>query len=168
MHALIKSGLLAVSLLLLAGCSSSGLWVSICRNELTPADYALYKAVFGDDIDAVEEALRGGANPNAIDPDSPFLPPVLSHAAAKGNPDIVSAMLEYGAKVDKTDSLGQTPLMWASAKGNVQVVRLLLESGANPTHKDYNGKTALDEATERDHQAILELLAVDYSERSKE
>ena len=45
--------------------------------------------------------------------------------------EVVSALLEQGADVDKAKNDGATPLYVASEKGDVNVVSVLLEQGAD-------------------------------------
>ena len=45
--------------------------------------------------------------------------------------DVVRALLEQGADIDKARNDGATPLYVASQKGHVDVVRVLLEQGAD-------------------------------------
>ncbi len=52
--------------------------------------------------------------------------------AADGNHvEVLSALLQAGAKVDQVDSNRETPLMIAAIKGHIESVAFLLDSGAN-------------------------------------
>lgn len=64
----------------------------------------------------------------------------LHSSALNGFEDVVSVLIEFGAKVNIRDEDYRTPLHLA---GTAKVVRILLESGADPNAKDKNGRTAL-------------------------
>ncbi|HEX3358227.1 MAG TPA: ankyrin repeat domain-containing protein [Tepidisphaeraceae bacterium] len=55
----------------------------------------------------------------------------LSLAAASGNQPAAALLLERGADVNCTDSLGWTPLHRAARMGHLSVVQFLIEHGAN-------------------------------------
>lgn len=59
---------------------------------------------------------------------------ILQVAIAKGNDEIVNALLDRGAclEVETDDERGMRPIHWAVAFGRVQIVRSLLQRGADP------------------------------------
>lgn len=69
----------------------------------------------------------------------------LMYAAAYSDPEIVSALLAAGAKVNDVDNFGQTALMSAVRRyeRGLEVVRILLQAGASVTAADAKGQTAL-------------------------
>lgn len=61
--------------------------------------------------------------------------------------DVVSAFIEYGAKVsgdDARDECGKEPLHAHAGRGHTEIVKLLLSKGADPYRKDRYEYTPLD------------------------
>lgn len=56
----------------------------------------------------------------------------LHSAAYVGNVDVVEALVEAGAKVDRLNFDGDSPLLYAMQCGHSDIVRVLLVHGANP------------------------------------
>jgi ankyrin repeat protein len=72
----------------------------------------------------------------------------------------VEKALDAGAKVDDSDDLGRTALMYAAVAKRADIVRSLLERGASPNIQDKSGWTALHfAAQEQAHDVVIELLA---------
>ena len=93
-------------------------------------------------------------------------------AAYFGREEVVGALAEGGADLDKANNLGATPLMQAAYHyGNSGVVRRLLELGADHTAVgtggDYEGKTAL-ELPDQGNEAYDVLLAFKRTEEQVE
>lgn len=63
--------------------------------------------------------------------------------AAKRWPDILSALIEKGAKIDATDIYHRNALMYAVLEGRVEAAKLLIESGASVVGHDINGDNIL-------------------------
>jgi len=82
----------------------------------------------------IEQLLKAGANPNAVVSEAGDT--ALMLAARTGKPDAVLALLNHGADVNKTNTEGQTPLMWAAAARNSASVQVLIDRKA-----DVNAKT---------------------------
>ena len=57
---------------------------------------------------------------------------LLMLAAYHGHPDLVAALVERAADVDRLNDRGQSPLAGAVFKGEDEVVRLLAAAGADP------------------------------------
>jgi ankyrin repeat protein len=55
----------------------------------------------------------------------------LHEPAGQGDLEQVKKMIEKGAKVDKKDIAGQTPLMYAAETGKIDVVTYLIDQGAD-------------------------------------
>src|SRR6202035_6030009 len=55
----------------------------------------------------------------------------LHWAAARGNQEIVDALLHVNAVTPVRDMSGQTSLQWAARSGNTRVVQSLLANGAD-------------------------------------
>ena len=67
-------------------------------------------------------------------------------AARLGHVEGVTALLEYGARVDPLSSTGETPLIAAVHRRDIPLVRVLLANGANPDRTDNSGRSARDYA----------------------
>ena len=52
-------------------------------------------------------------------------------ASARGNAEIVKALIDHKGDVNKTDALGRSPLWWAAVNGNEDVYDLLKSKNAN-------------------------------------
>lgn len=84
---------------------------------------------------------------------------LLEHAAGRGQPETIKALLTLGAEVDRPNSRGETALMHAAFKGNLPAVKVLLEAGADPKARDRRRKTALDGALYTKSTEVVALLA---------
>ena len=73
--------------------------------------------------------------------------------------NIVTVLLENGAKIDSVDNQGRTPLHYAAEKGYNVIVKELINKGCDINIKDQRGSTALDLALERDHLLVSETFA---------
>lgn len=67
----------------------------------------------------------------------------LMYACRNGNINIIKALLNHGASIDRTRADGRTVLFTAALENNTAVVRLLLDKGANINHRDTTDSTAL-------------------------
>ena len=84
-------------------------------------------------------------------------------AAARGNAETVSAILESYSARDKnianiTDNTGTTPLMWASMNNQISAMNLILKFGAYINAQDDDGWTALHFAVASDSYKAVEFL----------
>ena len=121
-------------------------------------------AVFIGDLGAVKQALAGGADPNAKDPQSGST--MLAIAALMGHTEVVTALLERGADVNAKSRDGGTALHAAAFLGRVETVKFLLEKGADITLRDNMGSTAIS-AAKVDWgvtQVILGMLQIEVDE----
>lgn len=87
------------------------------------------------DVQAVLASLiRAGANPNdETDQDKPALFAVDDH------PQLISYLVQHGARINARDDMGDTPSMSAFNKETLQA---LIDAGADPTLRNKQGKTA--------------------------
>ncbi len=67
----------------------------------------------------------------------------LHHAAANGQPDVVTRLLSEGADVNAQDDNGWSPLHFAAQARSESVANRLLSAGAQTELKDSYGNTAL-------------------------
>jgi ankyrin repeat protein len=82
----------------------------------------------------------------------------LTRAAELGHLETVRALLDHGAAVNGTDSLGETALMKAAEQGQVAIVQLLLDRGARIDARNQHGDTALSWAAGNGWTEIVRLL----------
>jgi hypothetical protein len=68
----------------------------------------------------------------------------LVYASCFGHEEMVKALLEAGADVDKQDRNRWSPLMWAMTNRHKAIVKVLLDHGASPEIKSSTGRTAFD------------------------
>ncbi|EPN1931698.1 ankyrin repeat domain-containing protein [Cronobacter dublinensis] len=96
------------------------------EGKRSPAEYVL-KADSGDWIKAM---LDGGLSPDAKD--KQFHEPIIFETIKAKNTETLKAMLDAGANINITDSLGNTVLIEALDFHAYDHVLLLLERGADP------------------------------------
>ena len=81
--------------------------------------------------------------PSSISEDGLGCGAVALHYATIGNqPEVISFLLQKGAKVDLTTDRGLTPLHVACTRGFVDCANLLLQGGANALTQDRHGKSS--------------------------
>lgn len=101
----------------------------------SPAEYVL-KADSGDWIKAL---LDGGLSPDAKD--KTYKEPIIFETIKAKNTETLAAMLDMGANINITDSLGNTLLIEALNFGKYDHVLLLLERGADAEIRGHGGLT---------------------------
>lgn len=82
----------------------------------------------------------------------------LVQAAANGQMDIVTMLLDSGAPIDQEGATDHTVLQVAAKKGHNGVVKLLLDSGADVNRTNRNGFDALCFASQNGHKEIVNML----------
>jgi hypothetical protein len=106
---------------------------------------SLHNAASNGDMEQVGRLLHGPAR-KYVDlngPDEEGTAPII-YASCFGHLDVVSALLEAGAEVDRQDKNQWTPLMWAMTNRHKDIAKILLDNGASPTVKSSSGRTAFD------------------------
>ncbi|KAG8387826.1 hypothetical protein BUALT_Bualt02G0061500 [Buddleja alternifolia] len=126
-----------------------------CR---TSEEQGLFSAVQLGDVEIVETVLK--RDPTLIhhstvyDRNSP-----LHIAAANGQIEILSLLLDRSLKPDLLNRHKQTPLMLASMHGKISCVEKLIEAGANILMFDsLNGRTCLHYAAYYGHSDCLQAI----------
>jgi ankyrin repeat protein len=95
------------------------------------ANLSLLEASMHGDYDVASEALRHGADPNAVlDGHTP-----LCWASQEGHTDVVRLLLDAGAEVNFSDPLGFTPLFKSIGDPHLDTAELLLLRGADVDHR---------------------------------
>ncbi|KAG8528315.1 uncharacterized protein KY384_007232 [Bacidia gigantensis] len=109
---------------------------------------SLHNAASNGDIEQIGRLLKGSAG-KLIDingPDEEGTAPII-YASCFGHQDVVSALLEAGAGVDRQDKNQWTPLMWAMTNRHKEIAKILLDHGASTDVKSSSGRTAFDFTT---------------------
>lgn len=83
----------------------------------------------------------------------------LGWAADQGHIHCVRLLLDRGAKIDATNSLGWSPLVNAIVSNHGDIVDLLLQKGTSITLKDGSGRTPLDNAVNYKMKDMAERLS---------
>jgi ankyrin repeat protein len=116
----------------------------------------LFAAVDYGHLDIVKLLLENGADPNGKKPNGE---PVLFSAAQK-HAEIIAPLVNAGANINATNTVGSTALIMAAYYGNVDSVLALLSLGARVGAKTTEGFTALQVARSlRDREQIIEVLS---------
>ncbi|KIV94864.1 hypothetical protein, variant [Exophiala mesophila] len=90
--------------------------------------------------------LVGGRAKQFVDvnkPDEEGTVPLI-YASCFGHFEVVAALLDAGAVVDRQDRNQWSALMWAMTNRHKQISKLLLDHGADPDIRSSSGGTALD------------------------
>lgn len=82
----------------------------------------------------------------------------LMIATKNANQQLISLLVQAGAKVNNTDRFGWTALFYASYFGNANCAKILMESGGLVNLVDSDEMTCLIWASGRGHQGVVELL----------
>ena len=82
----------------------------------------------------------------------------LLAACEKNAVKTVALLMTAGAKVNKADKDGETPLLVASGNGHTEIVKLLIEKGADVNKDDEDGQTPLYRASDNGLTEIVKLL----------
>ena len=106
---------------------------------------SIHNAASNGDAKQVERLVRGSAR-RYIDingADEEGTAPII-YASCFGHQEVVLALVEAGAEVDRQDKNQWTPLMWAMTNRHQDIAKVLLDNGASPTLKSSTGRTAFD------------------------
>ena len=115
----------------------------------------MLKAVRRGSIPDVQEILQLGGDVNFTTTNESMSP--LKSAIFDSNEEMVTFLLDSGAKINRTDSKGFTPLMQAAFNGDLDMVQLLILRGAEIGYSDDNN-TALSEAATLNHTDVVRAL----------
>lgn len=123
----------------------------------TPAEQLLAAAEAANAA-AVRSALADGADPDTLGPGG-----VPLACLCAGTPDVLGALLEFGAEPMATDGGGRTPLHWAGIADEPRSIHMLLEHEADvAAQSSANGATPLHSAAwYGSTSAVNALLAAD-------
>lgn len=116
----------------------------------------LVKAVYEEDIEALEKLLASGADTDVVD--KSFDSTALALAVGRGNHQIAGMLLKAGADPNKVNSKGQTALMNLGVSSTASIVKDLLASRVNIEARDEDGDSALMFAARIDNVELLKTL----------
>jgi ankyrin repeat protein len=174
----VKAWLACLTILFLIGCggkpesdsneTGSSKTGSNATQSSSPPEVDIATAISEGNVQAVEQHLAAGTDPNHKDPTSGS--PILNAAAVYGHREIVEALLKEGAKVTETDREGNSALHAAAFLGRSEVVELLLEKGADANAKNNRGQSPMDSvaADWQTTQFIANLLQIEVDQQKVE
>jgi hypothetical protein len=115
-------------------------------------DTALMIASFMGNMRAVSQLIDAGSAINQPGWTS------LHYAAANGNVNVISLLLEHSAYIDAESPNKTTPLMMAVRSGKISAVQIFLDEGADINVRNNLGLSALDFAIQLEQKEIAECL----------
>ena len=137
-----------VETLLKAGANSNAV--------LMTGESVLMTAAHVGDIDTVELLLRHGADVNATEPVREQT--ALMWALGENHTKIARRLVEQGADIHATTTLGFTPLLFAARAGDWEAVEMFLDAGADVNATATDNLSALHVAVLRGHGDVAALL----------
>lgn len=115
------------------------------------------KSAENGDLNEVKRLF--GLNPDIINTKDREKDTAIMKACRNCNTvEVVSFLLENGAKINDRDTIDQTPLIIASQNGCTNIVRMLLGAGADIHHRNDQGENALISAAQEGHIDVVKVL----------
>ena len=113
-----------------------------------------------DNVENLTILLDAGLDPNGVDPASKSTPllAAVRNTSARHQSDLVTILVEAGAKADAIDENGRSLLHHAVLVRNERAVQALIAAGCDVNHKDKSGVSPLALASKSGHARIIELL----------
>ena len=116
-----------------------------------------------EDEEAVEAAIKAGANINRHYQISGQMTSALMYSSLMGFTEVVKVLLDHDASLDlDMQGTGFTPIHGASFQGQPEVIKLLLGAGADPNHRHDDGFLPMHRAcwgnTPKHTEAVLVFL----------
>lgn len=132
------------------------------RNEV--GQTALMIAALEGNKPIIDRLVVAGAEVHAVDHEGRN---AVMWAASRGDfPEIISALVVYGADYNARNSAGLTPLLTAALVGHANSVGILLTVGADEKVK-FRGKTAYEWAAQKGYQQVCLTMKAILSSRPK-
>jgi ankyrin repeat protein len=94
---------------------------------ISPATKQLLDAAWDGDLEKVKEALRTGADVNAMEE---YGSPALHKAAGQGHYEVVEFLVANGADIELKDKVDMAAVMSAATAGQVKIMKFLISKGA--------------------------------------
>lgn len=128
-------------------------------------------AVARNDHASAEALLRAGANPNIVVDVTPGgttkVKPVSLLSLAE-DAEMAAILVRGGARADRKDASGETPLGRAVVDGNVGLARVLLDTGASAESPLANGQRPLWFAVSTDNADMINVLLAGGADPNRE
>ena len=116
----------------------------------------LIEAAITNNLKRVRLLVEQGADKDEGDSQHGWTP--LWCASLRGHLEVAQYLVEQGAALDKTNTIGTSPLTIAAANGRLEVARYLLEQGADRDKASNSGHTPLHYAAINGQLEIAMLL----------
>ena len=123
---------------------------------LLTGETLLMTAAYAGDLETVDVLLRHGADANAKEPVREQT--ALMWAIGEQHTEVARRLVEHGADIHATTTLGFTPLLFAAREGNLEAAKIFLDAGADVNTKAKDDMSALHVATQRGHVNVAVLL----------
>ena len=147
---------LFICLLLLLSLSGHG---SAGGGPHCPDDFAadaLVQAAMAGDLELTRCLIGKNANLNALRKRNQDTP--IGVAADRGHVEIVEALIESGAEINRQNRNGYSPLLNAVTEGHHKIAMALVSAGADLELRDSGGYTALLHAAFHGYEQIVRSL----------
>ncbi|KAI9825754.1 MAG: hypothetical protein M1819_000472 [Sarea resinae] len=115
------------------------------KEKMEMLQKSLNMAASNGDVDKIKRLVNGRAK-DFVDvnaPDEEGTAPLI-YASCFGHQEVVTALIDAGADVDKQDRNQWSSLMWAMTNRHKNIAKALLDHGASPEVKSSSGRTAFD------------------------
>jgi hypothetical protein len=124
---------------------------------------SLLSAAESGNLSLVDELISGGVNVDGTVPQlrfnrESFAGPALTVAASRGHSNVVAALINARANVEKRDAAGETALFKGARFGSAAVVRQLMRAGANINTCNRYEESALCWAVRDGRKAVTKVL----------
>jgi ankyrin repeat protein len=133
--------------------------VSVAQSNARPPAHELSDAVLQGDVEKTKKLIKLGADVQVLDdrtnPNGRY---PLNWAAWQNNVEIINALLDAGADINKANLTGFTPLHHAIESGSKEAAALLIKRGANLNTVNRSGMTPLQFAEAAGRQEIEAML----------
>ncbi len=122
-----------------------------CQEQIPKPTRPLLEAAEAGDLAQVQAHIHHKSN---LEAENQFRINALHKAIIGGDPKVVRALLDAGAKIEARDISGYTPLLRALYLGKKDLAWLLLKRGADPSQTNNYGEQALHLAAKQGYTAM--------------
>ena len=121
-------------------------------------DTPLLTALLTGNMTVVRELLNYQSETNILDVNcqNNVQSTPLHIASARGDMELVQALITRNANINAQNEYGATPLHFASLNGRLEIVKQLLNSGADIYIKNSKGETAIEIAQDNVKEFLME------------
>ena len=141
--------------------------IQYSKNQIFSTDYKRYEKLFDSinfqDYNKLESLLKPNRFRKPLDINfknfKPYRTSPLINAINKGDINIVSVLVEYGADVNSNfGDYGELPIIEAIKKDNEEITEFLIIKGADLNTSNFGGETPLELVSEKGWIKIVKLL----------